>query len=153
MTATPDSRVRQHHQDTPALPNGFEVHNGRLYHRGIDLMAFAQRPVNNHGHIETPAMPLYIRRLPALRDNYNALEHWFEVAKELTGFPCELTIAYASKANPSEPVARTLLQMGAAHECSSSFDVDVIRHAAAAGWLVPAERVRISTAFRLMPCA
>src|SRR5258708_1177243 len=148
MTATPDSRVRMLHQKTPSLPNGFHVQNGRLYHQGIDLMAFIQRPVNNHGQIETPTMPLYIRRLPALRDNYNALGHWFEVAKEETGFPGELTIAYASKANPSEPVARTLLQMGAAHEGSSIFDVDVIRHAAAAGWL-DRERTIFANGFKI----
>src|SRR5258708_8837330 len=133
MTATPDSRVRLLHKKTPTLPNGFSVQNDRLYHQGIDLMAFVQRPVNNHGHIETPTMPLYIRRLPALRDNYNALGQWFDVAKEQTGFPGELTIAYASKANPSEPVARTLLPMGAAHECSSSFYLDAILTAAAPG--------------------
>src|SRR5260221_9270130 len=148
MTATPDSRVRMLHQKTPSLPNGFHVQNGRLYHQGIDLMAFIQRPVNNHGQIETPTMPLYIRRLPALRDNYNALGQWFDVAKEQTGFPADLTIAYASKANPSEPVARTLLQMGAANECSSSFDVDVIRHAAAAGWL-DKERTIFANGFKI----
>jgi len=135
MTASPDSRVESLHQQAPTLPTGFYVQNGRLFHQGIDLMSFVQRPVNNQGRIELPSTPLYIRRLPALRDNYAALEHWFEVAKEQTGFPGKLTVAYASKANPSEPVARTLLQMGAAHECSSSFDVEVVRHAAAAGWL------------------
>src|SRR5258707_9894518 len=135
MTASPDSRVESLHQQFPTLPDGFYVQNGRLIHQGIDLMSFVQRPVNNQGRIELPSTPLYIRRLPALRDNYSALEHWFEIAKERTGFPGRLTVAYASKANPSEPVARTLLQMGAAHECSSSFDVEVVRHAAAAGWL------------------
>src|SRR5579859_6515015 len=135
MAATPESTFSTPHQQISELPNGFQVQNGRLFHQGLDLTALVQRPVNSQGRIELPTTPLYVRRLPALRNNYQALERWFAAAKAETDFPGQLTIAYASKANPSEPVARTLLQMGAAQECSSSFDVDLIRHAAAAGWL------------------
>ncbi|MEP7285527.1 MAG: hypothetical protein ABI947_07145 [Chloroflexota bacterium] len=139
MIASPDSqidsRVRLLNQPTPTLPSGFNVSNGRLFYQDIDLMSLIQRPVNSRGRIEMPSTPLYIRRLPALRDNYEQLKRWFNIAKEQTDFPGELTIAYASKANPSEPVARTLLQMGAAHECSTNFDVDVVRHAYQAGWI------------------
>src|SRR5579859_792364 len=135
MAETPESYFSTPHQQVSQLPHGFQVQNGRLVHQGIDLMSLVQHPVNSQGRIEMPTTPLYIRRLPALRSNYLALEGWFSAAKAETGYPGELTIAYASKANPSEPVARTLLQMGAAQECSSSFDVDLIRHATAAGWL------------------
>ncbi len=98
-------------------------------------MSVIQRPVNNQGRIEMPTTPLYIRYLPALRSNYHALRRWFDVAKTRTEFPGDFTIAYASKANPSEPVARTILQAGAAHECSSSFDVDLLRFAESARWI------------------
>ncbi len=135
MAVTPEFTFSTPHQQVSQLPNGFQVQNDRLIHQGIDLISLVQRPVNSQGRIELPTTPLYIRRLPALRSNYQALQRWFSAAKAETGYPGELTIAYASKANPSEPVASTLLQMGAAQECSSSFDVDLIRHAAAAGWL------------------
>ncbi len=82
-----------------------------------------------------PTTPIYVRYLPALRSNYEQLNHWFQAAKTRIGFPGDLKVAYASKANPVEPVVRTLLQAGAAYECSSTFDVDVARHAAACGWL------------------
>lgn len=98
-------------------------------------MTIVDHPVYHRGQIEMPTTPMYIRYLPALRENYEQLLHWFENAKALTGFPGNLTVAYASKANPAEAVVRTLLQTGAAYECSSSFDVEVVRHAAAQGWL------------------
>jgi len=60
---------------------------------------------------------------------------WFEIAKFVTGYPGAFTLAFASKANPSEPVARTLLQSGTAYECSSAYDIEVVRHGAANGWL------------------
>ena len=60
------------------LPAGFEVQNGKLFYEGIDLMSLIQRPVNNRGRIEMPSTPLYVRRLSALRGNYEQLEHWFE---------------------------------------------------------------------------
>jgi len=134
MIASPDSHVQVLRQTVPTLPTGFHVQNGRLLHRGIDLLSLIQRPVNNQGRIEIPATPITVRWLPALRDNYAALEGWFATAKAQTGYVGNLTIAYASKANPSEPVARTLLQAGVAYELSSNFDVDVVRYAAAAGW-------------------
>src|SRR5258708_3544 len=135
MTASPDTRVQVLHQSTPALPAGFRVQNSRLFYHGIDLMSILQRPVNNQGRIELPSTPLYIRYLPALRSNYHALKRWFDVAKARTGYAGEFPIASARRATPSEPVARTILQAGAAHECSSSFDVDLLRFAEAAGWI------------------
>jgi arginine decarboxylase len=151
MIDSPESRVslrEQPAQVAQTLPTGFEIQNGKLFYHGIDLMSLVQRPVNNRGRIEMPSTPLYVRRLPALRSNYLQLQDWFESAKRQTDFPGEMTIAYASKANPSEPVARTILQMGAAHECSSSFDIDVVRHAYAAGW-IDTDRIVFANGFKI----
>jgi len=119
----------------PALPEGYEVHNGRLFQHGIDLMSLVQSPVVVDAHLERPVTPMYIRRLPALRDNFNNLYTWFQQAKAQVDYPGTLTVAFASKANPSEPVVKTLLMEGAAYECSSAYDVDIVRHAASQGWL------------------
>ncbi|MCC7449213.1 MAG: hypothetical protein IT324_17470 [Anaerolineae bacterium] len=136
MIATPESsRVQFAYPQAPVLPVGFEVYDGRLFQRGLDLMSLIEHPIAHQGRIEMPTTPIYVRYLPALRSNYHQLYHWFDVAKTRTGFPGGLEVAYASKANPAEPVVRTLLQEGAAYECSSTFDVDVARHAAACGWL------------------
>ncbi len=148
MIASPESRVQFFPHPLPSLPDGFEVYNGRLFHRDLDLLSFIQHPLNNQGRIEMPATPLHVRHLPSLRENLQQLHQWFEVARDVTGFPGTLTVAYASKANPSEPVVRTLLQAGAAYECSSSFDVDVARHAAAAGWL-DRERTILANGFKI----
>src|SRR5262249_22989469 len=80
--------------------------------------------------------------------NYRNLHQWFAQAKTLTGFPGDLTVAFASKANPAEPVVRTLMQEGAPYECSSTFDVDVVREAEAAGWL-DKNRLIISNGFKI----
>jgi arginine decarboxylase len=130
------------------LPGQSEVHNGHLLRYGIDLMSLLHHPVISHEQIMMPATPTYIRHLPSLRHNYEDLHRWFQVAKARTGFPGELTVAYASKANPSEPVVRTLLQTGAAYECSSSFDVDVVRCAMSAGWL-NSDRLVIANGFKI----
>jgi arginine decarboxylase len=135
MIASPEIESRAQPAFLPTVPDGIQVYNDRLFFRGIDLMSIVQRPIYNRGRIEMPTTPMYIRYLPALRQNYEQLHRWFEVAKAQTGFPGSLTVAYASKANPAEPVVRTLLQAGAAYECSSSFDVDIVRQAEAAGWL------------------
>lgn len=119
----------------PTLPHGFDVYNGQLYRHNVDLLALAERPISIHDRIEKPVTPMYLRYLPALRQNYADLNHWFAVAKAQTGYPGKLTIAYASKANPTQPVVSTLLQTGAAYECSSNFDVEIVRHAARSGWL------------------
>jgi diaminopimelate decarboxylase len=81
-------------------------------------MNIVETPVFVNGQLERPATPLYIRRLAALRDNYHSLKGWFEAAKRAVGYPGSLLVAYASKANPSQPVVRTLLQAGAAYELS-----------------------------------
>ncbi len=149
MIATPESsRVQYFRQPLPSLPQGFEVYNGRLFHQGLDLLSFLQHPVNNQGRIEMPTTPMYVRRLSVLRDNYEQLYRWFEVAKLRTGFPGKLSVAFASKANPAEPVVRTLLQAGAAYECSSAFDVDVARRAVASGWL-DRERTIFANGFKI----
>jgi arginine decarboxylase len=149
MIATPDSTSVQFIRSTaPSLPPHFEVSNGRLHYQGLDLLSFIQHPVNNQGRIEMPTTPMYVRYLPALRASYEQLHHWFQVAKTRTGFPGDLTVAFASKANPAEPVVRTLLQTGAAYECSSSFDVDLARHAAARGWL-DRDRVIFANGFKI----
>jgi len=77
----------------------------------------------------------HVRYLPSLRANVSQMREWFNIAKARTGFPGNLTLAFASKANPSEPVAKTLLQAGTAYECSSAFDIDIMRHAYAQGWI------------------
>jgi arginine decarboxylase len=149
MIATPDSTSVQFIRRTaPSLPIGFEVYDNRLFYQGLDLLAFIQRPVNNQGRIEMPTTPMYVRHLPSLRINYEQLYHWFQVARTRTGFPGDLTVAFASKANPAEPVVRTLLQVGAAYECSSSFDVDLARHAAARGWL-DRDRIIFANGFKI----
>lgn len=119
----------------PALPAGYEVLEGRLFYRGIDIMALLNRPVFVNGRLERPATPLYVRHLSALRENYAYLKDAFAAAKAQVGYSGQALIAFASKANPSAAVVKTLLQSGAAYECSSAFDVDIVRHAAANSWL------------------
>jgi arginine decarboxylase len=148
MIASPESRIQVFPQPLPSLPDGFEVYNSRLFYHDLDLLSFVQRPLNNQGRIEMPTTPLYLRYMPSLRDNFHQLHQWFEVASQRTGYPGALTVAYASKANPAEPVVRTLLQAGAAYECSSSFDIDVVRHAAVAGWL-DRERTILANGFKI----
>jgi len=119
----------------PALPAGYAVREGRLFYRDIDLMALLSRPVFVNGRLERPATPLYVRQLSALRENYAYLKEIFAAAKAQVGYSGQALIAFASKANPSAAVVKTLLEVGAAYECSSAFDVDIVRHAAANGWL------------------
>lgn len=107
-----------------ALPRGFKVFSDRLYYKGLDVLALAEAD-----------SPVYVRHLPSLRANVSQLHEWFAAAKRRTNFPGMLTVAYASKANPSQPVVRTLLEAGTAYECSSAYDVQIVRHAAAQGWL------------------
>jgi arginine decarboxylase len=132
----------------PDLPDRFQIENGRLLYGGIDLLAFIERPISYHGRIEMLSTPLYVRHLPALRDNYQQLQHWFETAKARTKYPSDLTIAYASKANPSAPVTHTLLKMGATYECSSTFDVDIVRHSISAGWM-DTNRMVLANGFKI----
>jgi arginine decarboxylase len=119
----------------PTLGEEMEVIHGKLHYHGIDLMSLLEDGVFVRETLEQPTTPLYVRRLESLRENFHALHHWFNVAKAELGYPGELLVAYASKANPSEPVVRTLLNEGAAYECSSSFDVDIVRHAHRQGWI------------------
>ncbi|HVO41679.1 MAG TPA: hypothetical protein VMT34_03595 [Aggregatilineales bacterium] len=135
MVASPASRVHVALPTKPALPDGLEVHHNSLYYHGIDLMALIEKPISVQGHYEMPATPMYVRWLPALRQNYRALTQWFEAAKAITGYTGEFQIAFASKANPAQPVVQTLLCEGTAYECSSNFDVEIVRQAGAAGWL------------------
>ncbi len=115
----------------PALPSEFHVLNGKLFYKGLDVLALAQQA----DPADDQSAPIYVRHLPSLRHNVTQLQDWFRVAKMRTGYKGELTLAYASKANPSEPVVRTLLSAGTAYECSSAYDIEVVRHAAAHGWL------------------
>ena len=108
----------------PALPRGFKVFSDHLFYKGLDVLALAESD-----------SPVYIRHLPSLRANVSQLHEWFAAAKRRTNFPGKMTVAYASKANPAQPVVRTLLQAGTAYECSSAYDVQIVRHAAAQGWL------------------
>ncbi len=108
----------------PALPCGFKVSNDRLFYKGLDVLALAESD-----------SPVYVRHLPSLRANAAQLHEWFAAAKRRAKFPSTLTVAYASKANPSQPVVRTLLETGTAYECSSAYDIQIVRHAAAQGWL------------------
>lgn len=121
--------------DVPSRPPGYEIHKGHLIQRGLDMFALATNPVWVDGRLERPATPMYVRRVAMLRENYAMLRGWFEAAKRKVGYPGDALVAYASKANPSEPVVRTLLQAGAAYECSSASDVQIVRRAAAQGWL------------------
>jgi arginine decarboxylase len=132
----------------PALADGMQVIDGTLYYHGLDLMALLNDGVTVQGTLEHPITPVYVRRLESLRDNYHALYHWFNVAKAELNYPGDLLVAYASKANPSEPVVRTLLNEGAAYECSSSFDVDIVRHAFRQGW-IDKERLILSNGFKI----
>lgn len=137
---------------TPTLPDGFQVRVGRLFYHGLDLLALIDQPIPVDGALVQPATPMYLRWLPALRQNYRQLYQWFYRAKALIGYPGELRVAFASKANPSEPVVRTLLTAGAAYECSSSFDVDIVRYAAGRGWL-DNKRPILFNGFKIAPYA
>ncbi len=134
--------------ESPALPAGYRVIDGRLFYRDLDVLALVERPVFVNGRLERPAMPLYVRRLSALRENYASLRAAFAAARAQVGYPREMLIAYASKANPSAPVVKTLLEAGAAYECSSAFDVDIVRHAAANSWLDRARPI-LANGFKL----
>lgn len=120
----------------PTLPTDFAVHDNRLFYKGIDVLALAHEA-------EMPSQT-HIRHLPSLRANVSKMHEWFNNAKSRTGFPGQLTLAYASKANPSEPVVKTLLQAGTAYECSSAFDIDVMRHAYAQGWIDQSREIFIN---------
>ncbi|MHB8627482.1 MAG: type III PLP-dependent enzyme domain-containing protein [Aggregatilineales bacterium] len=120
QTDSPDSPV----SPLPTLPRGFKVSNDRLFYKGLDVLALAESN-----------SPVYVRHLPSLCANVAQLHEWFAAAKRRTKFPGTLTVAYASKANPAQPVVRTLLQTGTAYECSSAYDIQIVRHAAAQGWL------------------
>lgn len=130
------------------LPEGFTVRDGRLFHFGVDLLSLVNDPIVIGDTAGDASTPLYVRRLPALRNNLADLHCWFEVAKAATNYPGDLMVAYASKANPSEPVVRTLLRAGAAYECSSSYDVDIVRHALRNGWLNK-DRTILSNGFKI----
>jgi diaminopimelate decarboxylase len=132
----------------PALPKGFAVEDDRLIYRGLDVQALLEQPLLVDGQVVTPSAPLYLRRLTALRDNYYQLYRWFNAAKTTLAYPGSLMVAFASKANPSQPVAQTLMQAGAAYECSSAFDVDIVRGAAANGWL-ETERPILANGFKI----
>jgi len=121
----------------PALPRGFKVFSDRLFYKGLDVLALAESD-----------SPVHVRHLPSLRANVAQLHDWFGTAKRRTGFTGTLTVAYASKANPSQPVVRTLLQTGTAYECSSAYDIQIVRHAAMQGWL-DTERTIIVNGFKL----
>lgn len=158
MTALPKQRIQISREAAPVrpfapnLPEGFEVYGGQLFQGGLDLMALLQTPVHVNGHLERPATPAYLRRLTTLRDNFHQLHSWFDAAKARLGYPGSLLVAYASKANPSEPVVRTLLRTGAAYECSSAFDVDILRYAVTQGW-VDRERPILANGFKVPPYA
>ena len=100
MIALPAARSQVAYPIPPELPTGLEVHQNTLLYHGIDLMALIEKPISVQGHYEMPATPMYVRWLPALRENYQHLLHWFEVAKAYTGYSGNFRIAYASKANP-----------------------------------------------------
>lgn len=117
----------------PALPRGFKLSHNRLFYKGLDVLALAESD-----------SPVYVRHLPTLRANVAQLHEWFAAAKRRAKFPGTLTVAYASKANPSEPVVRTLLQTGSAYECSSAYDIQIVRHAAAQGWLDQARTIFVN---------
>ncbi len=52
----------------PALPRRLdEIAQGRLFYRGLDVLALTERPVFANGRLTRPATPLYVRRLSALR--------------------------------------------------------------------------------------
>jgi arginine decarboxylase len=121
--------------ESPVLPAGFTVFDNRLFYRGLDMLGLVDSIMEVNGQAIETATPLYVRRLAALRQNYRALHQWFALAKQALAYPGDLTVAYASKANPSKPVSKTLILEGAAYECSSAFDVDIVRHAATNGWL------------------
>jgi arginine decarboxylase len=148
MIALPASRAQIAHPVHPELPDGLEVRQNTLYYHGIDLMALVEKPINVMGHYEMPVTPMYVRYLPALRHNYRNLIGWFQTAQAITGYPGDFQIAYASKANPSQPVVQTLMREGAAYECSSSYDVEVVRQATKAGW-INKDRLILSNGFKI----
>ena len=160
MTALPQQRTELQQTSVftrelaPALPfchrppRGLRIIDGRLFQDGLDLMALLETPVAVNGDLERPATPAYVRRLARPRDNFQRLHDWFTASKAAFDYPGELLVAYASKANPAEPVVRTLLRAGAAYECSSAFDVDILRHAHAQGW-IDAGRTILANGFKI----
>jgi arginine decarboxylase len=112
----------------PVLPAYFAVIDNHLHYKGLDVADLVEA-----AHAD--GAPLHIRHLPSLRQNVRQMQEWFRIARDRTGYPGALTLAFASKANPSQPVVKTLLESGTAYECSSTFDIDIVRHAATQGWV------------------
>src|SRR5688572_15428276 len=109
-----------------ALPDGYTVEDGRLHLAGLDLAALAEYWMNRAGQEDAP---LTIRYMPSVRNKYHKALEAFAQASKQTGYPGEVRLAYASKANPNHAVIRTAISAGADYECSSRVDVSIVEYA------------------------
>ncbi|MFN8558405.1 MAG: hypothetical protein U0531_14030 [Dehalococcoidia bacterium] len=113
------------------------VRDGRLWFRDLDLAALS----HEHG------TPLEIAYLPVIGDRVRAMVDAFTAARAATGYGGGFVYAYASKANTAAEVVGAALAAGAHYECSSAFDLDIVRLLRRAGRL-PSERLVLCNGFK-----
>lgn len=126
------------------LPPGYHVEDGNLYLYDFDLAALADYWLNRAGLEDAP---LTIRYMPKVREAFHAARVAFAQATSQTGYPSQVRLALASKANPNQAVIKAAIGAGADYECSSRVDAYIIRHAIQEGWLTP-DRLIIANGFK-----
>ncbi len=126
------------------LPEGYTVEDNRLHLHGLDLAALAEYWMNRAGQEDAP---LTVRYLPSIRSKFLKAKAAFAEASHQTGYPGEVRLAYASKANPNHAVIHAAIGAGAEYECSSRVDVWIVRYAIEQGWLGP-DKLIIANGFK-----
>src|SRR5260221_12768442 len=126
------------------LPEGYTVEDGRLHLYGLDLAALAEYWMTRAGQEDAP---LTIRYMPSVRNKFFKAREAFAQASKQTGYPGEVRLAYASKANPNHAVIRAAIGAGADYECSSRVDVSIVRYVIEQGWLGP-DKLVIANGFK-----
>ncbi len=127
-----------------ALPDGYTVEHASLHLHGLDLAALAEYWMSRAGQEDAP---LTIRYMPSIRAKYARACEAFAQASRQTGYPAEVRLAYASKANPNRAVIHAVIGSGADYECSSRVDVWIVRYAIEQGWLGP-DKLIIANGFK-----
>jgi arginine decarboxylase len=142
--STASTKAEDHHPRPLALPDGYSVEDGRLHLHGLDLAALAEYWMTRAGQEDAP---LTIRYMPSVRNKFFKAQEAFAQASRQTGYPAEVRLAYASKANPNHAVIHTAIGAGADYECSSRVDVSIVRYAIEQGWLSP-DKLIIANGFK-----
>jgi len=114
------------------------IRDGRLWFRDLDLL----------GLVESYGTPLELAYLPVITARVRGMIAVFDAARRETGYAGNFVYAYASKANVAEEVVTTALAAGAHYECSSAFDLEIVRLLRARG-LLPDDRFVICNGFKV----